>query len=84
MDYFTAAWCGPCKSMGPVIDELRAGGWSITKIDVDKEPGKAQAAGVMAMPTYIIYKDGAAVRRIVGARQKFALETELRLARDAE
>lgn len=79
MDYFTAAWCNPCKMMKPVIAELQAAGWDITKIDVDQEPAKAQAAGVMAMPTFIIYKDDVPVRRITGARQKFTLESELRL-----
>lgn len=80
VDYYTAAWCSPCKMMSPIIENLRNKGWTINKIDVDKEREKALAAGVMAMPTFIIKKDGKAVRRIQGARQEFALESEFRLA----
>lgn len=78
MDYFTAAWCGPCKMMRPIIAELQAAGWDVTKIDVDQEPAKARNSGVMAMPTFIIYKDNVPVRRITGAKPKAALEAELR------
>lgn len=80
MEWYTAVWCGPCKMMGPIIAQLQAAGWDITKIDVDKEPNKARNAGVMAMPTFILYKDGVPVKRITGARQKIALEAELRSA----
>lgn len=66
--------------MGPIIEELKNEGWDIAKIDVDKERDKASSNAVMAMPTFIIYKDGHAVRRIIGARGKQTLEGELRLA----
>lgn len=80
IEYYTAVWCGPCKMMKPIVAELQAAGHDITRIDVDQEPDRAKKAGVMAMPTFIIYKDGVPVRRITGARQKFALENEIRLA----
>jgi len=83
LEMYSASWCNPCKGMAPVIEELRAAGWNITKIDVDHERDKAIANGVQAVPTYLIYKEGRVVRRLTGAQQRFSLETELRLARDS-
>ena len=80
MEYYSAVWCGPCKIMHPAIEELKAAGWNIEKIDVDQDKARAQAANVMAVPTFIVYKDGQPVRRFSGARQKAALEGELKLA----
>lgn len=79
LEYYTAAWCGPCKNMKPVIAELQAAGWDITKIDVDEQPILARQRGVMAMPTFIFLKDGLVVKRITGARTKAALENELQI-----
>ncbi len=66
--------------MYPIVKELQAEGWNIEKIDADDNPDKAQAAGVMGVPTFIIYKDDVAVRKFTGARQKIAVEQELKLA----
>lgn len=77
VEYYTAAWCGPCKNMKPVIAELQAAGWDITRIDVDEQPALASRNGVMAMPTFLFYKDGLLVKRITGARSKVILENEL-------
>lgn len=80
MEYYTANWCGPCKTVRPIVDELKAEGWNIDKIDVDQDRAKASAAQVMGVPTFIIYKDNVAVRRFTGARQKGAILGELNLA----
>jgi thioredoxin-like negative regulator of GroEL len=63
--------------MGPVIAELQAAGWNVTKIDVDEQPALASRNGVMAMPTFLFFKDGRLVKRITGARSKAVLENEL-------
>lgn len=80
MEYYTANWCGPCKMVRPIIEELKSDGWNIDKIDVDQDKIKASAAQVMGVPTFIIYKDNVAVRRFTGARQKGAILSELNLA----
>lgn len=75
--YFTAAWCGPCKAMKPIIAELQAEGHKITKIDVDQDRNKANLYRVSAMPTFVVLKDGSEQRRFIGARNKAALLAEL-------
>lgn len=68
VEYFSAPWCGPCRSIKPVIDSLIADGWNIEKIDTDADRARAQAASIRAVPTFIIYKDGIQVQRFSGAR----------------
>lgn len=80
LEYYSAVWCGPCKQMKPVIENLKAKGWTVTKIDVDQDRQKASSAGILAIPTFIIKKDGVVVKRLQGARPELALETELQLA----
>jgi thioredoxin 1 len=75
---FWAAWCGPCKIMNPIIEELEKtyeGKIGVAKYDVDdaKNQEFVQKYGVMAMPTYIIEKDGEVVEQFVGAQPKSAL-----------
>lgn len=69
---FWAEWCPPCKAMAPTIDALAeelAANFKIVKLDVDANPGIAVAYNVRAMPTLIIFKDGAPVDIKVGAGQ---------------
>lgn len=80
VEWFTATWCGPCKTVRPIVDELTAAGWNIEKIDVDKEHTRAAAANVMGVPAFLIYKDNVMVRRFSGAKPKVVFEQELRLA----
>lgn len=80
LEYYTAPWCGPCRSMVAPIAELKAEGWNIEKIDTDQDRARASAAGIMAVPTFIVYRDGVAVRRFSGARNKAGIEGELKLA----
>ena len=74
---FYADWCGPCKMMAPIIDEVSSEyGEAVTvgKIDVDSERGLAQKYGVMSIPTMIIFKNGQPVDKIIGAVSKSELK----------
>ena len=82
IDFF-AEWCGPCKMMAPVIDELArdyAGRLKVVKVDVDEAAETAAAFGVTAMPTFVVVKDGKETFRRIGAAPKSTLASELREA----
>ena len=76
---FWAEWCGPCKMIAPVLDELAGELDSITfaKINVDEAPDVARAQGVMSIPTLIVFEGGQPMKRIVGAKGKAALLEDL-------
>lgn len=77
---FWAAWCGPCKMVAPVLEEIaseKAGELTVAKLDVDANPTTARDFQVVSIPTMILFKDGAPVKRIVGAKGKAALLREL-------
>ena len=77
---FTAEWCGPCKMIAPVLEEIskeHADRLRVVKIDVDDNPRITQRYEVMSMPTLILFKDGEPQRRLVGARGKGHLLQEL-------
>jgi thioredoxin 1 len=77
---FTAAWCGPCKMISPILDELsveQADKLQIAKIDVDENPQTTLKYDVMSMPTLILFKDGVPERKLIGARGKNHLLNEL-------
>jgi len=72
LDHF-ASWCGPCKIMEPIIDELKkelGDKVEIIKINVDEKPEETQKYGVMSIPTYIILKDDKEVGRKIGVTSK--------------
>ncbi len=82
---FWAAWCGPCKIMNPILDELEklyAGKITIEKFDVDAAENQGVVAKyrVMAMPTYFIEKNGEVVEQFVGAQSKTTLMNALNKA----
>ena len=72
---FYADWCGPCKMMGPVVEELagEVSGVKVCKINIDEEMGLAQRFGVMSIPTFIAFKNGEVAGKQVGAVPKNAL-----------
>ena len=77
---FWAAWCGPCRMVAPVLDEIaveKAGSLTVAKVDVDANPATARDFQVVSIPTLILFKDGKPVKRIVGAKGKAALLKEL-------
>ncbi|MBW8825040.1 MAG: thioredoxin [Acidobacteria bacterium] len=77
---FWAEWCGPCKLIAPVLDEIaaeQAGKVRIAKLNVDENPELARRFDVMSIPTLIVFKDGEAKKRLVGAKGKGQLLEEL-------
>ena len=76
---FYADWCGPCRMVSPIVDEIAEEGSEITvgKVNVDDENALAMKYGVMSIPTLIVFKDGQEKTRIVGARPKDAILAEL-------
>ncbi|QIV81997.1 thioredoxin [Mycolicibacterium frederiksbergense] len=77
---FWATWCGPCKMIAPVLEEIaaeKAGELKVVKLDVDANPATARDFQVVSIPTLILFKDGAPVKRIVGAKGKAALLREI-------
>ncbi|MCL1935771.1 MAG: thioredoxin [Defluviitaleaceae bacterium] len=76
---FYADWCGPCKMLAPVLDELSAENDDIEifKLNVDDEPDLAKRFGVSSIPTLISFKEGEELKRIKGAYPKEAILEEL-------
>ena len=77
---FWAEWCGPCKTIAPVLDEIAeeyAGKLRVAKVNVDDSPDVARRFEVMSIPTLIVFKDGQAKKRLVGAKGKSQLMSEL-------
>jgi thioredoxin 1 len=77
---FWAQWCGPCRMVAPVLEEIskeKAGALTVAKVDVDANPGTARDFQVVSIPTLILFKNGLPVKRIVGAKSKPALLREL-------
>ena len=74
---FWAPWCGPCKMIAPVLDELAqeyGDSLTIAKVNVDEQPATAEAFGIMSIPTMILFKDGKPAGKLVGALPKAQLK----------
>ena len=69
---FWAPWCGPCRMVGPILDEIAAerGDFKVGKINVDEQPELAGQFGVMSIPTLVVLKNGKVTNQAVGARPK--------------
>ena len=70
---FWAPWCGPCRVVGPILDEIaeeQDGALKIVKVNVDENQGVASQLGISSIPTMILYKNGQAVEKIIGAQPK--------------
>ena len=77
---FWAEWCGPCKMIAPTLDELSreyAGKMRVCKLNVDDNPDVARRFEVMSIPTLILFKEGEAVQRLIGAKGKGQLVQEI-------
>src|SRR5437899_11104810 len=73
---FWATWCGPCKMVAPVLEEIASehkGKLKIAKLDIDENPGTARDYQVMSIPTLILFQGGKPVKQLVGAKPQAAL-----------
>ena len=79
VDFF-ATWCGPCRMVSPIVDEIaeeRADTLKVVKVDVDEVPSVAAAYGVMSIPTLMVFRGGETVNTQVGAMPKARIESML-------
>ncbi|MCI0181938.1 MAG: thioredoxin [Acidibacillus sp.] len=77
---FWAAWCGPCKLLSPIVEELGKdlqGKLKVGKLNVDENPQIAGQFGIMSIPTLVVFKDGKAVRQVVGYMPKAQLQARI-------
>jgi thioredoxin 1 len=77
---FWAEWCGPCRMVGPVVEEIaneHADKLSVVKLNIDENPETARAYQVMSIPTMSVFQGGRVVKSIVGAKPKAALLRDL-------
>ena len=76
---FWASWCGPCRMVSPIIDEIAAARSDVRvgKINVDEQPELARQFGIMSIPTLVVMKNGRIVSQAVGARPRSAIESML-------
>ena len=77
---FWADWCGPCKMIAPVVEELAEefdGRFNFTKVDVDANPKVAMQFGIRSIPTLLLFKDGKVAEQIVGAVPKAILKRKI-------
>jgi thioredoxin 1 len=77
---FWAEWCGPCKMIAPILDEIaaeQAGKVKVVKLNVDENQDTARRFDVMSIPTLIVFKDGQPAKKMIGAKGKGALLEDL-------
>ncbi|MBD3347775.1 MAG: thioredoxin [Candidatus Eisenbacteria bacterium] len=77
---FWAPWCGPCRVVGPILEELAAdndGKLIVAKVNVDENPALAQKFGIRGIPTMVFFKDGSPVDQMVGAASKEMIQKKV-------
>lgn len=77
---FWAEWCGPCKKIAPILDQIaeeHAGKVRVAKLNVDENPDTGRRFQVLSIPTLVVFQGGEAKARVVGAKSKSQLEAEL-------
>ena len=75
---FWAEWCGPCKKVSPILDEIsEQTGLLVGKLNIDENPEKTQEYSVSPIPTMVLFKDGVPVKTIIGAKPKHLMLKEL-------
>ncbi len=80
---FWAAWCGPCRMVGPLVEEIASdyeGKVKVAKLNVDENRETASKYGIMSIPTILMFKEGSVSKQVVGAMPKSALVSELGLS----
>ena len=75
---FWAEWCGPCKKVSPILDEISEEyGLLVGKLNIDENPVKTQEYSVISIPTMVLFEDGFVVKTIIGAKPKHKMLEEL-------
>lgn len=77
---FWAEWCGPCRALGPILDQIaeeHAGKLEVVKVNIDENPDLAEKYRISSIPAMKVFRGGEAVASIIGAKPKAALEADL-------
>jgi thioredoxin 1 len=75
---FWAEWCGPCKKVSPILDEIsKQTGLMVAKLNIDENPGKTQEYSIHSIPTMVLFVNGKPVHTVLGAKPKHVLLKEL-------
>ena len=73
--YFSATWCKPCQTFGPIMDRISASGIPVQKVDIDSQKNLVSQYQVGGVPTTILIKDGQVVNRFTGAKSEQEIKT---------